>query len=513
MKTKHLIVLLACITIFSVLYSAIIDVNNILDYSNNDDINNFTTYLNNSIPKLMKKYRVPGVAIAIIEDGEAAFIGGFGFSDKEEKDPIDGDTVFQAASISKSLAAWGILKLVEENKIKLEDPVEMHLNRWHIPESEYKDKVTIKNILNHTSGLSVRGYAGYTPTKKLPTLEDSLSGEVKGYEEVHILFEPGTQYKYSGGGYTVLQLLVEEVKEIPFSKYMSSNILRPLDMNNSSFQLNRAIEDKMATPYGVVGQRLPVYLYTEEAAAGLYTTAEDLVKFILSSMELEIGAISNKKKIISSETLQLMQQKSNTNSSFGLGYMIENLSNGEKLVGHRGTNRGWRNNYFFNPMSRDGMIILTNSELGRNLVLDIEIIWRKWKATDLSDGIKKELVKRKLVKMIALFLGLSLSILIIDILISIVKKKRTFAFCLSNKKCFFRYLSFMILPITIFIIWLLVLYTGLFYDGWILATFVPWGIDIITVELAFWCIYSMILGLFPIATNIENNNRTLNTGI
>ena len=126
--------------------------------------------------------------------------------------PVDGDTVFQAASISKTLTAWGVMRLVEQGALELDAPVGRYLTRWQLPPSPYNhDGVTIRRLLSHTAGLSLHGYPGIAPEQPLPTLEESLSGGHPGAEDVRVVSEPGTTYAYSGGGYTLLQLVVEEV--------------------------------------------------------------------------------------------------------------------------------------------------------------------------------------------------------------------------------------------------------------------------------------------------------------
>src|SRR5512147_1645928 len=163
------------------------------------------------LPQLMEQYKVPGVAVSLVQ-GEAVWSKGYGLADKKQSVPVTADTVFQAASISKAVTSWGVMRLVENGQLELDAPVEQYLTRWHLPPSNYDPSgVTIRRLLSHSAGLSVGGYPGLSPDLKLPSLEESLSGNNGGAGEVRIVLEPGTQFSYSGGGFTLLQLIIEEV--------------------------------------------------------------------------------------------------------------------------------------------------------------------------------------------------------------------------------------------------------------------------------------------------------------
>src|SRR5574341_904510 len=163
-----------------------------------------------TIQRAMPQYGVPGVAAATVERGRVVWTRGYGLADKEARTAVDSNTVFQVASISKSLASWGALRLVEIGALDLDAPIERYLTRWRLPPSPYnRAGVTARRILSHTAGLNVFGYAGYPPDAPLPTVEDSLSG-ASGLEPVRLVSQPGAGVSYSGGGYTVLQLAMEE---------------------------------------------------------------------------------------------------------------------------------------------------------------------------------------------------------------------------------------------------------------------------------------------------------------
>jgi len=194
----------------------------------------FLEKLDHFIPKKMEAKKVPGVAIVIIDNGKPIYKKGIGWADKEATLKVSTQTGFNIGSISKMFTAWGVLKLAEEGKINIDSSVERYLTRWKLPDSEFdRTKVTVRGLLSHTAGLSVHGYPGFAPEAKLPTIEASLDGEngpVRANEKVMLIHEPQTKFKYSGGGYTILQLMIEEVTKKPFAQYMQTEIFDPLQM-------------------------------------------------------------------------------------------------------------------------------------------------------------------------------------------------------------------------------------------------------------------------------------------
>lgn len=248
----------------------------------------FRDDLDRLLPSLMEAHHVPGVAVSLIHDGRVAWVQGYGVADKSEDIPVTENTVFQAASISKSVTAWGVMRLVEQGKVDLDAPVSTYLSRWKLPPTSFdSNEVTPRRLLSHTAGLSVGGYLGYEPTQPLPPLETELTVGADTAESdgaVRIVYPPGEQVHYSGGGYAVLQLLVEEVSNQSFAEFMQQEVLDPLDMTQSTFEWTRRRQPDVATPYGVDGTVLPLYQFAAKAAGGLYTTALDLGRFVAAAM-------------------------------------------------------------------------------------------------------------------------------------------------------------------------------------------------------------------------------------
>lgn len=323
--------------------------------------------LDELVPQLLEENDVPGAAVALVWDGEVAWSAGYGLADRERGVPVTADTVFQVASISKSVTAWGVMRLVESGKLELDAPVEQYLTRWHLPPSRYDTGgVTIRRLLSHTAGLSLHGYPGILPDRELPTLEESLSGNNGGAGDVRLTMEPGAQFSYSGGGYTLLQLVIEEVTGESFSEFMQEQVLQPLGMLHSSFEWRTDLRPATAVAYSKTGAPLPNYLFTEKAAAGLYTTAPDLARFVAAAMPGPRGEPAGR-GVLTADTLALMFTpvlQGQGEAEYGLGHSISTQPDGSKEVSHGGANMGWRALFVALPEQGQGIVILTNSDKG-----------------------------------------------------------------------------------------------------------------------------------------------------
>jgi CubicO group peptidase (beta-lactamase class C family) len=225
----------------------------------------------------------PGLAVALVHHGQLAWAKGYGLADRPTRKPVTDATRFQAASLSKPVTAWGVLRLVEQGRIGLNEPVIGHLRRWHPPPSPFDTGgITVRRLLSHTAGLSVHGYTGQTPEEPPPPIAASLSGDAGASFPVELLEAPGQRWLYSGGGYSVLQLLVEELTGRPFAAFMRTQVLGPLGMTASSFRWRRTTAT--ARPHDRRGACSPDFTFAEQAAAGLVTTAPDLARFVAAAL-------------------------------------------------------------------------------------------------------------------------------------------------------------------------------------------------------------------------------------
>ncbi|NAS30749.1 serine hydrolase [Flavobacteriaceae bacterium R38] len=344
-------------------------------------ISEFTTSLEQKLVTSLKEKNVPGMAVAIIDDGDVIYKNGLGYSDVANQVKVDSKTGFNIGSISKMFTAWGVMKLVEKGKIKLDTPVENYLTRWKIPESAYdKSKVTIRSLLGHTGGVSVHGYPGFHPDAALPTLEASLegvNGPVRADEKVELIHEPQTKFKYSGGGYTILQLMIEEITGKSFAVYMTNEVFKPLGMKHTSFTIDKRILKSSAKPYDENGKEIYLERFTAQAAAGLHTTLEDLLHFVNASFE--------ENKVLSAKTLnQMLIPTKLSKNNYGLGYTT--IAMGPITIkGHTGSNTGWQSAFLMDFEKRSGFIALTNGSNGESVARKVLSIWRNWKVNQLTN--------------------------------------------------------------------------------------------------------------------------------
>jgi CubicO group peptidase (beta-lactamase class C family) len=332
------------------------------------------------MPAYLHDFSIPGGAVAVIENGEVIVARGFGMSDAAARMPVTEHTLFNIGSTSKSISAWGAMRLISEGKLELDAPVDARLTRWHLPPSNHDTAgVTLRRLLSHTAGLSVSGYRGWGPDDLIPTLEQSLSGSNNGAGALELTAAPGTAWSYSGGGYTLMQLLVEETAQKPFADYMRDVVLRPLGMRGSSFSLTPLVLGQAARAYDELGEETPTPRFVEVAAAGMYAPIGDMACYALASIGDARAAA-----VLPVAMLELMTSAAPaTDGRFGLGYAIqpssEGFPDGVARVGHDGGNRGWQSFFWVSRDKRDGLVVLTNGSDGWNVSNQVVADWMEWK--------------------------------------------------------------------------------------------------------------------------------------
>jgi len=316
---------------------------------------------------------------------------GYGFADVAATKPITPDTAFNIGSLSKTVTAWGVMRLVERGKVELDQPVDAYLKGWHLPPSQFDTKqVTILRVLSHTAGISNHGYHGWDPASPLPPIVDSLSGKT-GTGEVRVVSPPGTGFAYSGADYAIMQLLIESVSGLSFQDYMNAEVFQPLGMQHTGFGLPPDFAQFMALPYGPLGEALPRLRYNELAAAGLTTTLRDLATFAAAGLNGPPG-VPPGRGVLQPRTIALMQTPQphtrwadrdpyGPNPQYGLGYTVRpDQFAGQVGVGHGGSNSGWESLLQIIPATGDGIVLMTNSSSGSAVISTVLCGWRKWAA-------------------------------------------------------------------------------------------------------------------------------------
>ena len=191
-----------------------------------------------TLEERMKHYGINGLSIAVVNDFKIDWAKAYGFADVEEKRFVTISTLFQAASISKSINTTGILKLYEDGKLDIYRDINEYLFGWKFPyDSKANGKtINLSNLLCHTAGLTIHGFDGYVKENPLPSVEQILDGRKPANSKaVRSAYEPGVKFDYSGGGVTISQLIVTNVSNTSYENFMQTNVLKPMGMNNSFF--------------------------------------------------------------------------------------------------------------------------------------------------------------------------------------------------------------------------------------------------------------------------------------
>lgn len=340
-----------------------------------------------SLTQRMAFHQVPAVSIAVINQGRIEWVRAYGLADVASRRRATPDTLFQAASISKSVSAIGALRLVERGKLSLDGDANQHLRSWKIPSHESAaGTVSLRQLLNHSAGTTVHGYNGYAPGQPLPTLHQVLDGRAPANSEpVRVDTAPGTAWRYSGGGYSIVQLMMAEASGQTFDHYMTAAVLAPLGMAKSTFAapLPRSQRGVAATAYRGNGQAVAGgwHVYPESAAAGLWTTPADLARLVIEVQQAEAG----RGKLLSAATASTLLTRGL--GEYGLGFFVEDLGD-RTSFGHSGGTEGFRAQLYGYTRSGQGAVVMTNSENGAALIDEIlcslaaEYGWPEFQVTE-----------------------------------------------------------------------------------------------------------------------------------
>jgi CubicO group peptidase (beta-lactamase class C family) len=344
----------------------------------------------------MAHYAIPGIAVALIADSEIAAEAGYGVKKAGGDDPITPATRFQACSISKPVAVLGMLRLVEQGLLDLDADVNDTLTSWRVPPNgSWQPRVTLRQIASHSAGLTVGGFPGYTRGAPLPTLQEILTGSAPANTPgVRVDTLPGVEFRYAGGGTTVLQQVLEDVTGRPFGALMRELVLEPLGMTRSGYDqpLPDELHAEASTAHRAGGRSVEGgwHVYPELAAAGLWTTPGDLARFAIGVQHAAAGTPS---AILGSElTASMLTRQSGPASrlggldSVGLGLFL-----GGPWFGHSGGNEGFRCHLLAHRDAGCGLAVMTNGDRGHEPVAEIldavacGLDWPDWTAAEPAE--------------------------------------------------------------------------------------------------------------------------------
>lgn len=330
-----------------------------------------------TIQQLMQRFGVPGVSIAVIKDYKIHWAKGYGIADVVTGKAVDTNTMFQAASISKPVAALASMKLVQDGRFNLDDDVNRILKSWKVPASEHnKDQpVTPRTLMSHTSGSDDGfGFPGYDPSAPIPTVVQVIEGaKPSNTGVVRFARKPYQRVKYSGGAVTIQQLAVMDLTGKPFAQFMQETVLAPLGMSNSTYEqpAPAAFTDRLARAHNNQGAAFapaaPHHIYPEQAAAGLWTTPSDLARFMI---EVQTALRGPRGKILTRASAREMVTPVGV-GPFAVGFQVGLRGEGWYFM-HGGSNWGFRANVIAHVRNGYGSVIMTNANQGGQVIVALE---------------------------------------------------------------------------------------------------------------------------------------------
>lgn len=343
------------------------------------------------IAQRMADLSVPGVSVAVINHGKIEWARGYGLAEAGGNRAVGTETLFQAASISKPVSAAAALHLAEGGKLALDEDVNKKLVGWKLPAGAQtgKSPVTLRTLLNHSAGTTVHGFRGYAADEKLPSLVQLLDGaKPANSDPVRVDTLPGTQWRYSGGGFSIAQLLMSSASGQDFAALMQDIVLDPVGMKHSTYSQPLPTALRAAAATGHDGSGKPIkgkwHTYPEQAAAGLWTTPSDLARFAIELQQASAGK-SNTVMSQAMATQMLTRLKGN----FGLGIEVHEVA-GQRYFTHGGSNEGYRAQLYALTDAGQGAVVMTNGDAGDALAMEIlrsiaaEYNWKDLRAIDKS---------------------------------------------------------------------------------------------------------------------------------
>lgn len=346
----------------------------------------FGARLDSVVPALLAEHGVPGVAIGVVEGGRASFTRGYGVADRASGRPMTARTLLQLASVSKPVTAWGVLHLASEGRLALDAPVGGALRGWRLPPSEHgTDGVTVRRLLSHTAGLSVPSAPWFPAGDPLPALAQVLDGTAGDRGPVVVQQPPGSRWMYSGGGYVLLELLVEETAGEPFHAYMRRTVFAPLGMEATTFAPAAVAGPGVATPHDEQGNPIAPYRMAGASAGGLYSSADDFAHFLAAYTRHGRGVLRRDlfEAMLTPVAPVELDGGAGAGAQYGLGHGVHRTRAGERLVYHSGGNPGYMAYFLVMPERGLGMVVAANGDADAPFLSAVLQRWSEHYGVDL----------------------------------------------------------------------------------------------------------------------------------
>jgi CubicO group peptidase (beta-lactamase class C family) len=321
----------------------------------------FAAPLQEQMPGVLASNGVPGAVVSYIQNGEVAWTKAFGMANLQTGTPMRPDMVFNHGSNGKVMTAWAMMRLVEAAKVELDAPVNRYLKRWQLRSTRFDpDGVTPRRVLNHTAGLTVHGFSDYEQGAKLPSLVEVLEGKNQDDGAVYIESEPGSRMKYSGGGYVIAQMIIEDVSGEPFAVFMEREVAKPLGLSSLGWVWTPQLERRAPTPYDRDGTPVGYRQLASQAIGSEICTVPDFARFVAATVSGPGGEPPGR-GVLKRETISTLLE------TFKV----------DKVLGHSGANPGWYAHFRLYVDRREGFVIANNSSRGGKVNEAVVQLWSK----------------------------------------------------------------------------------------------------------------------------------------
>lgn len=325
-----------------------------------------------TLTERMRFYNNPGISIAVINNNKVEWARGYGLAENGNSTPVTPQTLFQAGSISKPVAVVGALRMIENGLFSLDENVNDKLTSWKVPDNEFTatQKVTVRRLATHSAGLTVHGFDGYVSGTAYPSAVQILNGDKPtNSAPIRVDYAPGSRSRYSGGGTTIMQLLMQDIAKRTFPALMDDLVLRRVGMKNSTYEqpLPRSWQARAAVGHDQNGRPIEGKwrVHPEMAAAGLWSTPTDLA---LLAIEMQKANRGESSKVISQEMVR--QMLTYQIDEAGLGFFLKGRPTPFRLS-HNGSTEGY-NCILVGYFDRgQGAVVMTNSNNGSQLLMEL----------------------------------------------------------------------------------------------------------------------------------------------
>lgn len=310
-----------------------------------------------SIRKQLVEHQVPSIAVAVARDGEILWEEGFGWADRENQVPSGPHILYSLASISKPFTATGLMVLKEQGKIDLDRPINDYLGSSKVT-ARVGDahEATLRRVANHSSGLPLHFHFFYEDEPYRAPHRDET---IRRY--ANLVTPPGERYQYSNLGYGILDYVISRVSGASYADFMREQVFLPLGLTRTSVGLGPKLEKYQAARYGTDGTPIPFYDFDHAGGSAVYASAHDLVRFGMFHLK---ARLPEQKGILSDQAIDEMQKptvKSGKTSGYGIGWAVNDMANGYRIVSHSGGMGGVSTILRLVPSKKIAVVVLANS--------------------------------------------------------------------------------------------------------------------------------------------------------